>query len=95
MATAPMFVSLRRDAVSVLMDVSAGRLPALLHWGADLGSLSFDDAAAIASATRTPVAPNMPDVPPRLAILPEAHTGWTGRPSPCRPARRSPAARAC
>ena len=80
MATAPMFVSLRRDAVSVLMDVSAGRLPALLHWGADLGSLSFDDAAAIASATRTPVAPNMPDVPPRLAILPEAHTGWTGRP---------------
>ena len=40
MATAPMFVSLRRDAVSVLMDVSAGRLPALLHWGAEAGATS-------------------------------------------------------
>ena len=74
------FVSLRRDSVSVLLDATGGRLPALLHWGADLGPLHLDDARALGLAAQPPVAPNLPDVPPRLAILPEGHTGWTGRP---------------
>ena len=41
------FVSLRRDSVSVLLDATGGRLPALLHWGADLGPLHLDDARAL------------------------------------------------
>lgn len=74
------FVSLRGDGVGVLLDLTDGRLPAILHWGADLGPLTLDDARALALAARPPVAPNLPDVPPRLAVLPEHHTGWVGRP---------------
>ena len=46
------FVSLRRDSVSVLLDASGGRLPALLHWGADLGPLHLDDARALGLAAQ-------------------------------------------
>ena len=74
------FVSLRGDDVAVLLDLTDSRLPALLHWGADLGDLSEADARALRAAAVPPVAPNQPDVPLRLAILPEHHTGWTGRP---------------
>ena len=31
-------IALRSEGVSVVLDVSAGQLPAILHWGADLGS---------------------------------------------------------
>ena len=30
-------VSLRTEGVSVLVDLTDGRLPALVHWGAELG----------------------------------------------------------
>ena len=30
-------VSLRTEGVSILVDLTGGRLPALVHWGADLG----------------------------------------------------------
>ncbi|QIK72623.1 alpha-galactosidase [Propioniciclava coleopterorum] len=73
-------VLLRGDDVAVLLDLTAGRLPAILHWGADLGDLSPADAAAVAAAAVPPPGPNLPDTPPRLALLPEAHTGWVGRP---------------
>lgn len=74
------FVALRGDDVAVLLDLTDGRLPAILHWGSDLGEISTTDARALARAGVGAVAPNQPDVPIRLAILPEQHTGWTGRP---------------
>lgn len=76
----PVTVHLRAAGVSLLLDLSQGRLPAVLHWGADLGDLSAADAAAIADATVTPVPPNAVDVPVRIAMLPELHAGWLGRP---------------
>ena len=74
------YVQLRADGVCVLVDLCAGRLPAILHWGADLGDLSVADAAALAVAGVHPIAPNIVDEPVRVGLLPEHFTGWAGRP---------------
>ncbi len=67
--------------VSVVLDVADGRLPAIVHWGADLGELTAADLTGLVAAQAPPfVAPNAPDVPVRLAVLPEAATGWAGHP---------------
>ena len=80
--TAPVhaLVSLRAAGVGVLLDLSAGRLPAVTHWGADLGELTAAEAEAMVGANVAPVGPNQIDTPVRLALLPEHWTGWAGRP---------------
>ncbi|MHA6522822.1 alpha-galactosidase [Tessaracoccus sp. G1721] len=74
------FVTLSAEGVGVVVDLTDGRLPALLHWGPELGSLTLHDAAALALSAVLPVAPSMVDDPTRLAILPEHWAGWMGRP---------------
>jgi alpha-galactosidase len=74
------FVLLRGDGVTVLLDVTGGRLPAIPYWGSDLGELTAADAAAIVRAAEFPGAANITDDPVRLAVLPEHWTGWLGRP---------------
>ncbi|MGI8457177.1 MAG: alpha-galactosidase [Propionibacteriaceae bacterium] len=74
------YIHLHAEGVSLLLDVTGGRLPAVLHWGADLGSLDVEDAHALEANAVAPVGPNMPDVPMRVALLPEHRTGWVGRP---------------
>ncbi|MFT3860231.1 alpha-galactosidase [Micropruina sp.] len=74
------WVLLRSGGVALLLDLTDGLLPAVLHWGADLGDLGADDAATLARSGVRPVLPNGVDEPVRLALLPEQHTGWTGRP---------------
>ncbi len=74
------FISLRGEGVGIVLDLTAGRLPAILHWGRDLGALTVDDVAALALATTMPQAPSTIDEPTRLAILPEHWAGWVGRP---------------
>ncbi len=66
--------------MSVLIDLSAGRLPAIAHWGHDLGEQSGEDFAGLATAALPPTAPNLVDDPQTLSILPEHWTGWVGRP---------------
>ncbi|AQP45659.1 alpha-galactosidase [Tessaracoccus flavus] len=74
------FVTLNTDGVSVVVDLTDGRLPALLHWGPDLGELTIDDVRAMALTAAMPAAPSTVDEPSRLALLPEHWAGWTGRP---------------
>lgn len=74
------YVTLRAEGVSVVLDLTAGRLPAVVHWGADLGELTASEVAALALGGVHPITANMVDEPIRLAILPEHHTGWVGRP---------------
>ncbi|MHA6508416.1 alpha-galactosidase [Tessaracoccus sp. Y1736] len=74
------FVTLSAEGVGVVVDLTDGRLPALLHWGPELGSLTLDDATALALTAVMPVAPSMVDDPTRLSILPEHWAGWMGRP---------------
>ena len=73
-------VHLRADGVSVLIDARGGELPAVVHWGDDLGPLDAADAAAVVLAAASPLTSSGPDEPARLALVPEARTGWLGRP---------------
>lgn len=73
-------VHLTAGGVSLLLDVADRRLPAVVHWGAALGHVSAPEARALTAANVHAVVPNEVDVPVRLALLPEHHTGWVGRP---------------
>ena len=82
MTTTPLhaFVHLRSEGVSVLLDCTRGRLPALAHWGADLGEVSAADALRLVEGGVHPIPQNIVDEPVRVALLPESWTGWAGRP---------------
>lgn len=82
MTTTPVhaFVHLRSEGVSVLLDCTRGRLPALAHWGADLGEVSAADALRLVEGGVHPIPQNIVDEPVRVALLPESWTGWAGRP---------------
>ena len=73
-------VHLRADRVSLVLDLTEGHLPAVLHWGADLEDLTAETAAALITSSLRPLASNTVDSPMRLALLPEHRTGWVGRP---------------
>ena len=73
-------LALTAAGVTVLVDVTAGRLPALAYWGRELPGLDAELAETLV-ATAEPVAgSNDPEVRPRVALLPGHDTGWTGRP---------------
>jgi alpha-galactosidase len=73
-------MALHSEGVSLLLDISSGQLPAVVHWGADLGTLELADVEALMLANIDPGAPNVVDQPIRVAVLPEHWTGWVGRP---------------
>lgn len=73
-------IVMRSDGVSLVLDVSNGQLPSILHWGSDIGDLSQNDVAAMALTSVNPTGLNQIDLPVRVAILPEQWTGWMGRP---------------
>jgi alpha-galactosidase len=73
-------VHLRADGVSLVLAGAPDRLPAVLHWGADLGDLDDEALRALAAAAVPPVLPNTMDAPVRLAVLPEHADGWAGLP---------------
>ncbi|TNU76445.1 alpha-galactosidase [Miniimonas arenae] len=74
------YLHLHAEGVGVVIDLAEGRLPAVLHWGADLGALTVADAQTLALTGVHVIAPNIVDEPVRVALLPEARTGWLGRP---------------
>ncbi|HEY3409924.1 MAG TPA: glycoside hydrolase family 36 N-terminal domain-containing protein, partial [Propionicimonas sp.] len=74
------YVLLRAEGVMAIVDVTDGRLPAILHWGADLGPLSSADVDALARGAIRTTDGNPVDVPVRLDLLPQHEAGWTGRP---------------
>ena len=76
-------LTLTADGVSVVLDATDGRLPAIVHWGAALPPMDAEQTAALLMAAVPVIGSNNPDVTPRLAMLPEHHTGWTGRPGLC------------
>jgi len=73
-------VHLRRGGVSAVFDLSAGRLPVVAYWGADLGDLDEAALQTLAIAARPPVVPNDLDVAETIEILPLASGGWRGLP---------------
>jgi len=71
---------LRAGGVSLVLDLPAAGPPAVLHWGADLGPLDGAALRALATALAPVAVNNGPDVAARVAMLPEAATGWLGAP---------------
>ncbi|GAA1874927.1 alpha-galactosidase [Lapillicoccus jejuensis] len=78
--TAGPTVHLRAAGVSVLLEATEGRLPAMVHWGPELPGLDEESAGALVAASVPMVGPNNVDVPLRVAVVPEHWTGWSGRP---------------
>jgi len=74
-------VHLRAGGCSLVLDAGGPRLPAVLHWGADLGDpapaawpdLALARAAALAKATL--------DEPVPSSLVREHAAGWPGRPT--------------
>ena len=73
-------VHLAAGGVSVLLDVTDGRVPAIAHWGRALGRLGPEGLDALCEATTPPVPQNLVDVPVRVGLLPQVSDGWLGRP---------------
>jgi alpha-galactosidase len=71
---------LRAAGVSLLVDARGTAMPAVLHWGRDLGDLTADQAEAVAAASIPAIAPSSIDVPFRLGLVPTWGDGWSGRP---------------
>jgi alpha-galactosidase len=74
------FIHLRRGGVSLLLDAlqDDGALPAVVHWGPDLGT--GGDLAALATALVPAVPHSGLRVPARPALLPAGADGWRLRP---------------
>ncbi|MDR1799374.1 MAG: alpha-galactosidase, partial [Bifidobacteriaceae bacterium] len=71
---------LRRGGTSVVIGLTPGAAPTILHWGEDLGDLSERQLAALAAALRPqPVSGDL-DTPARLTLLPTEATGWAHTP---------------
>ncbi|MCT1437564.1 alpha-galactosidase [Brachybacterium paraconglomeratum] len=73
-------VHLAASGVSVLLDVTDGRVPAIAHWGRALGALGPEGMDALCEAMVPPVPQNLVDVPVRVGLLPQVSDGWLGRP---------------
>jgi alpha-galactosidase len=74
------WLTLRRDGVMVVFDVSGPHLPRIVHWGADLGDLSAPELSQLPAAEyTTPTAEtHNADVP--VTVSPTRAQGWSGWP---------------
>ena len=71
---------LRAGGVSVVLDSRGGGLPAVLHWGRDLGEPTDAELADLALAIRAPAGDSLIDVPTRISLLPTPAEGWVATP---------------
>ncbi|GAA1851254.1 alpha-galactosidase [Myceligenerans crystallogenes] len=79
------WTALRRDGVALVLalpdpGVPGSGLPAVVHWGADLGPLSDADLAALDAATGPQSDTGVLDAGRRISLLPQDADGWSGRP---------------
>ncbi|HEY0535236.1 MAG TPA: alpha-galactosidase [Actinoplanes sp.] len=73
-------VTMSAAGVTVLVDAAGPGLPVVAYWGPALPGIDDEQAAAMLRAAEPVAGTNNVDVPPRVAVLPEHHIGWTGRP---------------
>lgn len=73
-------VHLRAGGVSALLTTPDQRIPAIAHWGADLGELTRADASAVAQSLESYQVANNLDAPMHVGLLAEPRWGWAGRP---------------
>ena len=78
--TSDIHLTLTACGVGLVLHTTDGRLPAIVHWGVALPAMDADQVVALVDAAVPVIGSNNPDVAPLLSVLPEHHTGWTGRP---------------
>ncbi|ONK09953.1 alpha-galactosidase [Streptomyces sp. MP131-18] len=76
----PGLIHLRSAGVGLVLDLSGGTLPRVVHWGADLGPLDQAALAALRLAARPQPIGFSVDGPVDVAVLPEQSAGWLGTP---------------
>ncbi len=64
-----------------MLDARGSGVPALLHWGADLGALADGELDSIADALLPAVANSAVAVPLRTSVLPMLDQAWQGHPA--------------
>jgi len=73
-------VHLRAGGTSVVVLLSDGRLPRIIHWGEDLGELRADDLVALASTALPGIGDSAVTYPQPVPVLAQLPEGWMGRP---------------
>lgn len=73
-------LSLRAAGTALVLD-TAGRVPRVLHWGADPGPLDDAAADALRQTGGPAVLNNSPDIPRTFSLLPTEFEGWAGTPA--------------
>ncbi|MFC6083512.1 alpha-galactosidase [Sphaerisporangium aureirubrum] len=73
-------IHLRAGGTSLVVAVDGGRLPRVLHWGADLGPLRDDALADLLRAALPAVGDSAVTYPQPVPVLPQLAEGWLGRP---------------
>ncbi|MFJ3473398.1 alpha-galactosidase [Microbacterium maritypicum] len=71
---------LRAGGTSVVVLLSDGRLPRILHWGEDLGALDTADLEALAAVSLPGVGDSPVTYPQPVPVLAQIPEGWMGRP---------------
>jgi alpha-galactosidase len=73
-------VSLRAAGAALVVELTEP-VPRVLHWGADLGTLSDADHTALSLTAEAAVLHNSPDTPRRFTIWPTEADAWSGTPA--------------
>ena len=76
----PTPVHLRGGGVSVVIDASTP-VPAVIHWGRDLGALPDEALASLRQSAVPGIAHSAPDIPRSFSIWPSQRDGWVGTPA--------------
>src|SRR5258707_15841979 len=73
-------LGLRAAGSSLVVD-AGGRMPRVLHWGADLGPIDAALAGALRASATPAILNNSPDVPRALTLWPTEFESWHGTPA--------------
>ncbi|KZE92026.1 Alpha-galactosidase [Agromyces sp. NDB4Y10] len=73
-------IHLRNGGTSVVLSLDHAPLPAIVHWGPDLGEVGADELAAMALAAIPQRVSGGIDVPAALTLIPQESSGWLGTP---------------
>ena len=71
---------LQAGGTSVVVDASVAGMPAILHWGPELGPLGQDELDALSTAAKPQRVSGGIDHPARLTLLPQEAQGWQETP---------------
>jgi alpha-galactosidase len=80
MDPAPAVAHLRAGGTSVVVDLREGRLPRILHWGAELGEPDAAELVALADALRPDAGDSAVTLPQPVPVVTQLAEGWLGRP---------------